>query len=60
VDRLQDAGINTVRIPVSIVSDLTPAPSLIALSARVLDRRRPRQPDHRALPPRGAKVSGLL
>jgi hypothetical protein len=60
VDKLQGAGINTVRIPVSRVSDPTPRPSLIAVSAWVLDRRRPGQPDHRVLPPWGAKVSGLL
>ena len=35
-------------------------PNLIAPSAWVLDRRRPGQQGHRALPPWGHKVSGLL
>ena len=45
VKRLQDSGINTVRLPVRMLGVLPPSSSFIVPSARVLDRRRSGQPD---------------
>ena len=60
-DRLRDAGIlHTVRIPVSMVSDIILGPGLLHRQLLVLDRRGPGQLNHRALLPRGHRVSGLL
>ena len=59
MDNLKDAGINTVRIPVSMLDVLSPSLTLIVLLARLLDRRALGEPRHRALPSWGNKVSGL-
>jgi hypothetical protein len=60
VNNLKDAGINTVRIPVSMLDVLSPGLTLIVILARILDRRALGQPRHGALPSWGNKVSGLF